>query len=184
MSKEILNIDEIEKNQEKLLENTKKTLEDEIEKIKMAKEQKALENRIKDLEKEIEEIKKFLANDGYNKQIEIVKKRLEEFNTKESIKLRGKPTLVDFWADWCAPCKMIGHVVHQLQEKYKDTLNVVKIDTETKVGDEMFKAYATPSGVNAIPYLLVFDKDGNLFESLVGADPNRLTQIVEAVLKK
>jgi len=184
MGKETLNINSIEKNQEKLIENTKISLENEIEKIKAAKEQKALEQRIKDLEREIKQIKEFLASDGYAREIEKVKKEIEKLGNIKAEKLKGKPTLVDFWASWCAPCRMIGQVVQHLKQKYKDTLNVVKVDTETEIGDILFREYATPCNVNAIPFLLVFDKDGSLFDSLVGANPAKLTQMIEEVLKK
>ncbi len=184
MSKEKLNIDPIEKNQKNLLENTKLTIKREIENIKKAKENKSLEARIKSLEDEIKAIKKFIAEDGYTKKIEEYSKELEKLDNEKVKSLKGKPTLVDFWADWCAPCRMIGEVVHQLKDKYKDELNVIQVDTETQVGGDLFMTYAKPYGVNAIPYLIVFDKEGNLFETLLGANPAKLNQIVEAVLKK
>ncbi|NVM01072.1 MAG: thioredoxin fold domain-containing protein [Candidatus Helarchaeota archaeon] len=184
MSKEKLNIDPLEKNQEKLHENTKLSIKREIDNIKKAKENKALESRIKALEEEIVAIKKFIAEDGYTKKIEEFSNELEKLEKIKIKPLKGKPTLVDFWADWCAPCRMIGAVVHQLRDKYKDELNVIQIDTETQIGGQLFMTYAKPYGVNAIPYLIVFDKDGNLFETLVGANPPKLTQMVEAVLKK
>lgn len=136
------------------------------------------------IKKEIEDIKKFIAEDGFSKKIEEANATLEELSNIEIGELRGKPTLVDFWADWCQPCHMISSVVDELKEKYMDTLNVTQVDTETEIGNELYKNYAVPCGVNAIPYLIVFDKDGNFFDSVIGADPNKLTQIVEAALNQ
>ena len=178
-----MKIESIEKNYAELIDHMKKSLEKEIEGIKKAKEEKSLEKRTEALEKEIEQIKKFLADDGYTKELEKAKGELNALEERKNEILVGKPTLVDFWAAWCAPCRMIGQVVHQLEEDNKGKLNVVKVDTETKIGDELFRIYAEPNGVNAIPYLLVFDKDGNLSDSLVGANPAKLTQMVQKVLK-
>lgn len=72
-----------------------------------------------------------------------------------------KPVLVDFWAEWCMPCQMVGPVVEELAEELKDTIKVgkVNVDENTKV----------PASYNvmSIPTLIVF-KDGKPFKSMVG----------------
>ena len=179
-----MNIDILEKNLARLQGSEKETLEAEIEEIKQARESKSLEARIKQLEAEIEAIKKFIAEDGYSKKIIEAEKRIKELAKEDTIEtLKGKATLVDFWANWCAPCRFIGKTVHELKEKYPDTLNVLQINTETKVGNELFTEYAKPFDVNAIPYLIVFGKDGEIHERLVGASPDKLIAIVESALK-
>lgn len=98
--------------------------------------------------------------------------------------LKGKPTLVDLWAEWCGPCKFIADTVHQLELEYEDTLNVLQVDVDSKEGNDVFAAMAMPYNYNAIPYLIVFDKEGNEFDHLVGASPEKLRQMVENVLKQ
>jgi len=98
--------------------------------------------------------------------------------------LKGKPTLIDLWAEWCGPCHMIASTVHQLEALYEEKLNVLQIDVDSEPGNAVFMAMAQPYNYNAIPYLIVFDKDGNEFDHLVGADPHTLTQMVEKVLQQ
>ncbi len=79
------------------------------------------------------------------------------------------PVLVDFWAAWCAPCRMIGPVVEELAETYRDRLKVAKMNVDDNTG--------TPAqyGVRGIPALLFF-KDGELVDQIIGAVPK--TQVV------
>ena len=77
---------------------------------------------------------------------------------------------------------MIASTVQQLEALHEDKLNVLQIDVDSEPGNAVFMAMAEPYNYNAIPYLIVFDKDGNEFDHLVGADPDTLTKMVEAVL--
>ena len=75
-----------------------------------------------------------------------------------------KPVIVDFWAEWCGPCRMVGPVVDQLGEEYADKVKVVKLDVENN-GDTAMKY-----GITSIPAIYVF-KDGEVVQKSVGAKP-------------
>lgn len=75
-----------------------------------------------------------------------------------------KPTLVDFWATWCAPCRAIAPHVEKLAEKFSGKLNVGKMDVDHN------PKIATNYDVRSIPMLLIFHK-GKVIGQLVGAAP-------------
>jgi thioredoxin 1 len=74
----------------------------------------------------------------------------------------GKPVVVDFWAEWCGPCRMIGPVVEELAKEYegKVIIGKINIDENSEVTDEF--------GIRSIPTILYF-KDGQLVDKVVGA---------------
>jgi thioredoxin 1 len=85
--------------------------------------------------------------------------------TFESEVLKSEtPVLVDFWAEWCAPCRAIAPIVKDLADSYGDKLKVVKLNID--------ESQATPGqfGIRSIPTILVF-KNGQVVSQLTGARP-------------
>ena len=84
-----------------------------------------------------------------------------------------KPVLVDFWADWCGPCRMIAPSVSEMAEEYEDVLRVAKMDVDEN------PAVPGRYGIVGIPTLMLF-KDGKVVERITGALPKE--RIVAQVL--
>lgn len=78
-----------------------------------------------------------------------------EENPTEWKYLGDKPAIVDFYADWCGPCKMIAPVLEELADEYKDQLYIYKIDTEQE------QELAAVFGIRSIPTLLFIPLEGN-----------------------
>lgn len=74
----------------------------------------------------------------------------------------SKPVLVDYWADWCTPCKQIAPIIEELAAEYGDTMTFVKIDTNENPNTPM------AHGVMGLPTLQVF-VNGEVVQSLTGA---------------
>lgn len=94
----------------------------------------------------------------------------------EQVTHSDRLTLVDFWAEWCGPCKMIAPTIEELAEEYDGRLKVCKLDVDTN------QRTAQRFAVRSIPSLLFF-KDGNVVETVIGAvRKQRLTEVIEAHL--
>jgi thioredoxin 1 len=72
--------------------------------------------------------------------------------------------LVDFWADWCGPCKMLAPIIEELSEEYSDTVKFAKVDVDA--AGEIAERY----GISSIPTVMLF-QNGEAIGSIVGAHP-------------
>ena len=89
---------------------------------------------------------------------------LTDKNFEENVLKSDKPVLVDFWAEWCGPCRMVGPVVEELATEYDGKAVVGKVDVDYN------PEVATKFGIRNIPTILFF-KDGEVVDKQVGAAP-------------
>ena len=91
---------------------------------------------------------------------------LTETTFEQEVLKATMPVLVDFWAAWCGPCKMIAPIVEELATEYEGKLKIGKVDVDNN------QKIAMQYGIRSIPTLLVF-KDGKVVEQIVGAAPKK-----------
>lgn len=94
---------------------------------------------------------------------------LSDRNFKAEVLKSRLPTLVDFWAPWCAPCRAVGPVVEQLAAERANSVKVAKLNVDKS--PDVAAAY----GVHSIPTLMIF-KDGTLVDRFVGVQPKEALQ--------
>jgi len=94
---------------------------------------------------------------------------ITDSNFDEEIKNSQIPILVDFWAEWCGPCKQIGPILEDISEAKKDQLKILKLNVDENP--------QTPQkfGVRGIPTLMLF-KDGKLVDTKVGSLPKNMLE--------
>ena len=94
---------------------------------------------------------------------------ITDSNFDQEIKNSQLPILVDFWAEWCGPCKQIGPILEEIGEAKKDNLKILKLNVDENP--------QTPQkfGVRGIPTLMFF-KDGNLIDTKVGSLPKNMLE--------
>ena len=102
---------------------------------------------------------------------------VNEENFDSVVMNSDKPVLVDFWAEWCGPCKMLTPTIEALAEEYKDTSSIVKINVDDSL------AIATKYGIRSIPSILLFN-NGDVVEQRVGAvSKDELAGMLDKIIK-
>jgi len=93
-------------------------------------------------------------------------KQVTDASFKQDVLERDKPVLVDFWAPWCAPCRMIAPILDQIAAEHADALEIVKVNIDEN------PEIAAKYGVLNIPMLNVY-VSGEVAKTIVGAKPKR-----------
>jgi thioredoxin 1 len=102
---------------------------------------------------------------------------VDDSNFDEIVLQAKTPVLVDFWAEWCGPCRMVAPVVEELAEEYEGRISFVKLDVDQN------PKTASKYGIMSIPTLLLF-KNGSPASNIVGFRPKaELKRSLEAVLE-
>ncbi|MBU4421423.1 thioredoxin [Patescibacteria group bacterium] len=104
-------------------------------------------------------------------------KELTTKNFKREVLEATRPVFVDFYAEWCGPCKMMSPIIDEIAEEMKKELKVFKVNIEKEDG------LAGKYGVMSIPTFLIFKK-GKIVEQVMGAmDKKKLLKVIEKAIK-
>lgn len=101
---------------------------------------------------------------------------VNDTNFEEVVLKSDKPVLVDFWAEWCGPCRMVGPIVDELSSDYDGKIVVTKVDVDSS------PATSAKFGIRNIPTILFF-KGGEVVDKQVGAVPkSSLSEKIDTLL--
>ncbi|MGA9121198.1 MAG: thioredoxin [Bacteroidota bacterium] len=105
-------------------------------------------------------------------------KKVFDYENSQEWKFNGElPAIIDFYADWCGPCKMVAPVLEELGKEYKGRIDIFKVDTESE------QELASVFGIRSIPSILFIPKEGKP-QMAMGALPKAsFVQAIEDVLK-
>jgi len=101
---------------------------------------------------------------------------VNDANFESEVLKSSQPVLVDFWADWCAPCRMLSPTVESMAEKYQGKAKIVKLNVDENISS------SSDYGVKGIPTLILF-RDGKEAERVVGV-PSNAKDFISQMLDK
>ena len=87
--------------------------------------------------------------------------KISDNTFEEEVITKGKPIIVDFWAEWCGPCKQIGPILEEISEEYKEKITIGKLDVDEN--PEISGKYQ----IRGIPTMMIFN-NGSLIDTKVG----------------
>lgn len=97
-------------------------------------------------------------------------------NFQQEVLDSDKPVLVDFWAEWCGPCRALGPIIDMLADEYAGKAKIGKVDIDNE------KTYAMQLGIQNIPTVIIF-KDGQIAKRFMGVQPKtELKKAIDEVL--
>lgn len=109
---------------------------------------------------------------------ETFKEKIFNFETQKEWKFEGKaPAIIDFYADWCAPCKIVAPILEELKTEYGDKLDIYKVNTEEQ------RELASMFGIQSIPSLLFIPIDGQPQMAMGALPKETFRQAISEVLQ-
>jgi thioredoxin len=109
--------------------------------------------------------------------IDTFKEKIFNFDNSKDWKFEGsKPAIIDFYADWCGPCKIVAPILEELQEEYGEKLDIFKVDTEDQ------RELASLFGIQSIPSLLFVPMDGQPQMAMGALPKETFKQAISEVL--
>ena len=95
-------------------------------------------------------------------------------NFESEVIKAGKPVVVDFWAEWCGPCKQLAPLVEAAAEEFKDTIKVCKMDVDAN------RETAAEYGIRSIPTLMIFANGENIGTEIGALSKQQLDQFIRS----